>query len=278
MINNGERNGAGSSWLEVAGIMVFPAVSAAGLTMPLVVLPPFLHDRLGYDGFVIGIVLSAYAVSTLLSRPVSGRLADTAGVKVGVMLGLIICAVSGLLLGLAPMLAQTPLLAVLTLLTSRVALGVGLAMTNTAALSWLFAAAGPERAARAVGYNGVVGYSAMAFSPLLGQWLGETFGTWSIGVALLSANAIGMVVLARLAAPQIAKGVPMSFSSTFRRVALLGLALGLGSVAMSVISTFSSLVFVQNHWDHAAWSVSAFEIGRAVQQECRDRSRMPSSA
>jgi len=42
--------------------------------------------------------------------------------------------------------------------------------------------------------------------------------------------------------------------------ALLGLALGLGSIGMAVISTFSSLVFVQNHWEHAAWTVSAFGI------------------
>lgn len=249
---------ASASWLEIAGVMMFPAVSAAGLTMPLVILPPFLHDQLGYDGFLIGLVLSAYAVSTLLSRPVSGRIADRAGVKTGVTIGLVTCAGSGLLLGLAPLFANHPGVALLLLLASRIALGVGLAMTNTAALSWLFAAAGPHRAARAVGYNGVIGYSAMAFSPTLGQWLGETYGLWSIGAALLIANLAGLLVLFRKTAPETPKGAPMSFRSTFSRVALLGLALGLGSVAMSVISTFSSLVFVQNRWEHAAWSVMAF--------------------
>jgi MFS family permease len=246
--------------LQLAGIMAFPAISAAGLTMPLVAMPPFLHQRLGCEGFTIGLVLSAYAVSTLFSRPAGGRIADRSGVKRGVALGLGICAISGLLTGLAPPAAQLPPLSIFLLLIARLALGVGLALTNTAAMSWLFSAAGPDRAARAVGYNGAVGYSAMAFSPSLGQWLSDSFGLWSIGIALMLASLAGLVVLSRLKAPQIPRGVPMSFLSTFRRIALLGLALGLGSVAMAVISTYSSLVFVQKGWAHAAWTVSAFGI------------------
>jgi MFS family permease len=244
--------------LQLAGIMAFPAFSAAGLTMPLAVMPTFLHERLGYDGFTIGLVLSSYAVSTLFSRPVGGRIADRAGVKRGVMLGLSICTISGLLIALAPMLEPWPLLSVLTLLIARLTLGVGLALTNTAAISWLFTAAGPDRAARVISYNGVIGYATMSFAPLLGQWLGDHVGLWSMGAALALANASGLLLLTRLHAPRITPGVPMSFMAAFRRIALLGVALGLGSIAMSVISTFSSLVFVQNGWDHAAWTVSAF--------------------
>ena len=50
-------------------------------------MPAFMHQRLGYDGFIIGLVLGAYALTTLLTRPLSGRIGDRAGVRVAVLLG-----------------------------------------------------------------------------------------------------------------------------------------------------------------------------------------------
>eukprot|EP00456_Euglypha_rotunda_P020469 TRINITY_DN17883_c0_g1_i1.p1 TRINITY_DN17883_c0_g1~~TRINITY_DN17883_c0_g1_i1.p1 ORF type:complete len:125 (+),score=37.58 TRINITY_DN17883_c0_g1_i1:131-505(+) len=60
-----------------------------------------------------------------------------------------------------------------------------------------------------------------------------------------------------------------------RRIAALDLSTVIGAAALSLAFNISFLIVFPVTFDR---SISMFQIGRAVQQECRDRSRMPSSA
>src|SRR3979490_1037427 len=54
-------------------IAVFFVYLTGGAPVP--VIPLFVHDRLGFDPLIVGIVIGAQAAATLLARPLGGGLA-----------------------------------------------------------------------------------------------------------------------------------------------------------------------------------------------------------
>src|SRR5205814_9395774 len=75
--------------LDIAVFLVYLTVGA-----PLPVLALFVHDRLGFDPLVVGIVIGAPAAATLLARPLAGGLSDRRGTKVAVIVGALIAALA----------------------------------------------------------------------------------------------------------------------------------------------------------------------------------------
>ena len=59
--------------LDIAVFLVYLTVGA-----PLPVIPLFVHDRLGFDPLIVGIVIGAQAAATLLARPLAGGVSDRA--------------------------------------------------------------------------------------------------------------------------------------------------------------------------------------------------------
>src|SRR6266567_8601255 len=75
--------------------MVFIAFLVIGLAMP--VLPLHVHQGLGLGTFVVGLVAGSQFAAALLTRPWAGHLVDSRGAKLGVVVGLLVAALSGLL-------------------------------------------------------------------------------------------------------------------------------------------------------------------------------------
>jgi MFS family permease len=88
-------------------IIIFVCYSTIGLQRAVV--PIFVHWQLGYNAVLAGLAIRMQYVATLVSRPFAGRMGDSLGVKQTIHLGLLVCAVSGLVLLVAAYLQRDPL-------------------------------------------------------------------------------------------------------------------------------------------------------------------------
>ena len=125
-----------SPLVRILGVMVFNFLSYLAVGLPLAVLPAFIHDQLGYGAMVAGAAISVQYLATLLSRPHAGRLADSVGAKRTVLVGLLSTTLGGALLLAAAWLTAWPLLSLIVIVGSRLAIGFGESWIGTGSLMW----------------------------------------------------------------------------------------------------------------------------------------------
>src|SRR5689334_15911173 len=122
--------------LRIVQIVLFTFLAYLVIGMQLAVLPPFVHDDLGFGAVLAGLVISTQYVATLLSRGFAGRTSDTAGPKRTALIGLLACAVSGLLMIAAAVLRESRMASVGVMLVARLALGMGESCVATGCIMW----------------------------------------------------------------------------------------------------------------------------------------------
>lgn len=72
---------------RILSVVMFTFVCYLTIGLPLAVLPGFVHDHLGYNSVLAGLIISAQYFATLFSRPHAGRYADQLGPKKVVLFG-----------------------------------------------------------------------------------------------------------------------------------------------------------------------------------------------
>ncbi len=120
---------------RILSVVMFTFVCYLTIGLPLAVLPGFVHDHLGYNSVLAGLIISAQYFATLFSRPHAGRYADQLGPKKVVLFGLACCGASGLFYALAFGVDGYPWLSLLLLCVGRVFLGVGESFASTGSTS-----------------------------------------------------------------------------------------------------------------------------------------------
>lgn len=121
---------------RILSVVMFTFVCYLTIGLPLAVLPGFVHDHLGYNSVLAGLIISAQYFATLFSRPHAGRYADQLGPKKVVLFGLACCGASGLFYALAFGVDGWPWLSLLLLCVGRVFLGVGESFASTGSTLW----------------------------------------------------------------------------------------------------------------------------------------------
>jgi MFS family permease len=245
---------------NIVGYVYFTLVCYLSIGLPLAVLPPYVHFRMGYSAALAGFVISVQYIATLLSRPWAGRISDRAGAKVSVLWGMGACTASGVLLVAAAALLHHPWLSVASLFLSRLVLGVGESLGSTGATLWGITSAGPQNTAKVISYNGVATYSGLAFGAPLGVVLDSHWGLASIGLLTILVGAVSLVVALRRSPLPIPHGEHQSFAHVLGRVAPHGMGLALGGVGYSVLAMFVTLFYVSRHWSGAALCLTAFGV------------------
>jgi MFS family permease len=207
------------------------------------VLPLFVVQELHGAESQVGMIMGAFAVSAVLSRPLSGRLVDTWSRKSCLALG-------ALLYVIFPAL-YTQATSVEVMMALRFFHGIGIAIYTTAGSVFVADLAPPARRGEAMGYYGMAMNLSMAIGPALGialaGWLGFTGLFWtSAGLALGCLLLLQLVHDPHQSRPRTDQPAAVR-PALFSRVALFP-----GFIAMCMTMTFGAIVsflplFVQHH-------------------------------
>jgi len=242
--------------------MIFTFFCYLSVGLPLAVLPGFVHHQLGYSPFIAGLIISLQYFSTLISRPQSGRLADLFGPKRVVMLGMLLCGLSGGMTIIAAFCAGYPMISLLLLAIGRICLGIGESFSSTGATLWGMNLVGSIHTARVISWNGVATYFAMAVGAPFGVLLNQWFGISGFAGLIAIMGGVGFVVARQKASISIKLTAPrLPFAQVLGLVSPYGLGLALGTLGFGVIATFITLYFSSRGWQGAAVTLSLYSLG-----------------
>ncbi|WP_415422183.1 MFS transporter [Serratia marcescens] len=243
---------------RILSVVMFTFVCYLTIGLPLAVLPGFVHDHLGYNSVLAGLIISAQYFATLFSRPHAGRYADQLGPKKVVLFGLACCGASGLFYALAFGVDGYPWLSLLLLCVGRVFLGVGESFASTGSTLWGIGRVGAMHTARVISWNGVATYGAMAAGAPLGVYLNQQWGLAGVAALIVLAVAVALLLASGKPDVSITAGQRIAFSAVFGRIWAYGLGLAMGTVGFGVIATFITLYYADKGWSGAAFSLTLF--------------------
>ena len=170
---------------QFALLCVSHATFAASFTMIIPELPNYLTSLGGGDKK--GLIIALFTLTAGLSRPWSGKLADTIGRLPVMVIGTLVCVVCSALYPLVTGVAGFLLL--------RLVHGFSTGFKPTASTAYLADIVPKHRHGEAVGIIGVAFNVGASSSPPFGSWLANSYGldamfVASSGVALLSLLAL----------------------------------------------------------------------------------------
>lgn len=244
--------------LRIVQIVCFTFFAYLVIGLQLAVLPPFVHDNLGYSAVIAGLVISTQYVATLLTRGFAGKTSDTAGPKRGALIGMTACGLSGVLLTLAALAQAMAPLSLGLMLAARLALGFGESCVGTGCIMWGIGRVGAAHTAKVISWNGIATYGALAVGAPLGVVLAGRFGFIAIGMAGAFLMIVALFAAWSRAGVRAEAGERLPMRHVFVRVTPYGMGLALGSVGFGAISTFITLYYASMHWANAALTLSVF--------------------
>jgi MFS family permease len=227
--------------------------TASGLLIG--VTPFFVTGPLGAGEAGLGVALGAFSVTTLVLRPVVGRLADRSGRRRLLIAGA----------GLFAVLIATHSVAtdLWMLIVIRLLLGAAEALFFVAGFAALADLAPPGRAGEALSWNSLALYLGIAVGPGLGQLLlaaGGFTAAWAGGTALaLVASALAArIPETAQPAPEGAAAAPLVHRAVIRPG--LGLFTGVAASAgfLAFVGLHAKSIGVE------AWSAAALVYGAVV--------------
>lgn len=171
---------AASAGVFVAALLAFLAIGAA-----LPVLPGYVRGPLHSGDLSVGIVVGAFALTSVVCRPLAGRQADVRGRRLVLVVGSLAMALGGVLYLLAD--------SVPSLIGARLAVGAGEGAVYTAGATWAVDLAPEERRGLALGLFGLSVWGGLSLGPVAGELLRTNVGynaVWALTAALPLAGAL----------------------------------------------------------------------------------------
>jgi MFS family permease len=200
-----------------------------GLSSVIPVLPGFVRDRFGAGDVVVGLVVTATALTALLVRPVSGALSDRYGYRPVMQSGAFLVAVGGgfyfLPLGLDGV--------VLT----RLLLGVGEASLFTAGAVWTVSLAPHDRRGQLIGLYGLSMWGGISLGTLLGATL-LRLGYDAVWALSLVAPLVGLTLISRVAGAAPPGRAGPGHRLLLRPALAPGIALALAAAGYAGLASF----------------------------------------
>jgi MFS family permease len=245
---------------------VFAAVFSATLLVFLSVgavvpaLPRYVTGPLGEGDVAVGIVMGAFAFTSVFLRPVGGRLSDRNGRRAIFVAGSGITAVAGAIY-LLP-------LDLFGLVAARLVLGVGEGWLYTAAASWVVDMTPPHRRGNVIGLFGMSIWLGLSIGPAIGEGLRHLGGYDAVW--LFATFAPAAAALVALAIPEENRTARASAQgSLLPRGALLpGVALWCSVIGFAAMQGFVILMLEDRGIGHGAAVFTLFAVAVAVTRLC----------
>jgi MFS family permease len=225
---------------------VFVAFLVTGIAMPVV--PLHVHDDLGLNTFIVGLVAASQFVAALVSRPIAGQRADSRGAKHTVATGLVAASAAGLFYFLSLQFVSQPAVSVTVLLLGRALLGVGESFVITGAQTWGLLLGGPNDTGKVIAWAGSAMWASFAIGAPAGTLLYASLGFPAIAFTTTFVPIAALLVVARLPpSPRLTRS-RSGISDVFTAVWLPGLGLALSGAAFGAMTAFVSLLFASRGW------------------------------
>ena len=171
---------------KLAVLMVTAFVDMVGLLMVLPLLP-FYAKALGGSGFVVGVLVSSFAIAQLLASPFWGRFSDRYGRRPALLIGLTASAIAYVVFAYANSLWL--------LFISRIVQGAG-GGTVSVIQAYVADAVAPEDRAKGLGWLSAATNAGVALGPLLGS-LAMSGGRSTPGLVAAALCVVNIIFAAR---------------------------------------------------------------------------------
>ncbi|MFG2813345.1 MFS transporter [Streptomyces sp. NPDC048410] len=209
------------------------------LTIP--VLPGHVTDHLHGGPAEVGAVIGGYALTSLLSRPVSGALMNRLGARALTIGGTVLTSLATVCYPLAGSIAE--------LIALRMLVGVGMGVMLAATGVWPVQLVAKDRQSWALGLGGTVNYVAIGVGAPLGTVIEHLVGTAHMFV--ISGLIALLVIPLALCVPEVRFAAKAERADIEQGRALLGTALpsvaliftafGFAAVSSFAVAKFNSL-------------------------------------
>ena len=245
--------------VTIVGFVAFTFIGYFTIGLSLGVLPVFIHQQLGYSAVVTGIVISLQYIVTFLLRGYGGSVVDKKGPKPAVMLSMVGFAASSVLLLLALLLKGSPVACISILIVARLVAGFGEGLIGASPVSWALLVVGQGHTGRAISYNGIASFGALAIGAPVGIFVSNSIGITGIGVLAAAMALLGLLYASnKQPLKQNSKAPREPFGKVLKTVAPYGICLTLSGLGFGTISTFITLYYAYLHWANAVLCLTFF--------------------
>ena len=250
--------------VRLAPLLAIMALGFLTVSLPLPALPLHVHDTLGFNAAVAGLVVGIQSLATVLTRIPAGRLVDRRGPKAAVVSGLLTCSAAGWFYLASSLAAIGPLPSLIVLIAGRLALGIGESLMITGVLSWALVRAGPGRAGAAMSWNGMAQYGALALGAPCGFALYRYAGFAALALVTALVPLCALLAAGPLRAVMPKSAARASVADVLGQVWRPGIGLMLGGIGFAAVSAFASLDFAAKHWSGAGFALFAYGAGFVI--------------
>ena len=245
----------------IISFVTFTFIGYFTIGLPLAVLPIFIHQHLGYSAMVAGVVISMQYVTTFVLRGYAGGIVDKKGPKPAVMLGMVGFTLSGVLLFIAYLAREMPPISLGILIITRLMTGFAEGLIGASPINWALFAVGDKYTGKAISYNGIASYGALAAGAPLGVILSNSYGIGSIAILIIIFGTAGFIYAKSKKALQGTSTAPRQpFLQVLKTVSPYGICLALGGLGFGTISTFITLYYASLNWNGAVLCLSVFSL------------------
>ena len=238
---------------------LFCGYLAVGLPLP--VIPLFIHEKLHFSNFIVGLVIGIQFVATVLTRGYAGRLTDHHGGKRSALQGAMVCALGGLLYLIAATPALSPAISLAVVIAGRLVAGFGESQFVTGCVSWSIASVGPQRAGMSMSWTGIAMFAALAIGAPVGMAFYQAYGLQTAMIACIVAPLTAAAIALRNTSYSSSAGQRLPFYRVIGQIWREGFGLMLQGVGLSGLTAFASLYFAAKTWSHAGLVMTAFGVG-----------------